>query len=66
MNEYYSGEQLGNYHQKKVRVNFHYFVRIYKTLVKYGKNGEAIMYVTLQEAMYRYLKISLILYLKLL
>ena len=26
INKYYPGEQLGNYHQKRVRVNFHYFV----------------------------------------
>ena len=26
INKYYSGEQLGNYHQKRVRLNYHYFV----------------------------------------
>ena len=25
MNKYYSGEQLDHYHQKRVRVNYHYF-----------------------------------------
>ena len=23
---YYTGEQLGNYHQKRVRINYHYFM----------------------------------------
>ena len=26
INIYYTGEQLGNYHQKRVRVNYHYCV----------------------------------------
>ena len=26
MDEYYSGEQLGIYHRKSVRINYHYFV----------------------------------------
>ena len=26
INKYYKGEQLGNYHQKRVRVNYHYSV----------------------------------------
>ena len=25
INKYYTGEQQGNYHQKRVRVNYHYF-----------------------------------------
>ena len=26
INKYYSGKKLGDYHQKRVRVNYHYFV----------------------------------------
>ena len=26
INKYFAGEKLGNYRQKRVRVNFHYFV----------------------------------------
>ena len=28
VNTYYPGEKMGNYHQKKVRVNYRYFVVI--------------------------------------
>ena len=29
INKYYPGEKLGNYHQKRVRVNYHDFVVMY-------------------------------------
>ena len=39
MNEYYSREQLGNYHKKRVRVNYHYFVVMYNGYFTYMADG---------------------------